>query len=196
MKKFFALVAAFLMGSAAIRNCYLIYNGDVQPVLATWLLFSTATSIGICTYMKADSRKDFVTNIANTMDVVVSFSIFLCLLVFGEGTRYSFTEFEVICIVLSVCTFIYWKISNRAGVANVAINIIMVLAYLPTFVSLLGADVNEEAFSFWGIVLLYSLVAMVIPIKERDKFAILYAARSAALAALTLMLMLRIEFFG
>ncbi|HBO17133.1 MAG: hypothetical protein UR69_C0002G0212 [Candidatus Moranbacteria bacterium GW2011_GWE2_35_2-] len=195
MKRITAVVVSFLMAVVAIRYCYLIKLGEIHPVLATWLLFSLATGVGIWTYMRADSKKDVITNIANTTDVFATWSILLFLLFFGKDTRYAFSPFEILCIASVVAVLIYWRISKRANAANIAINFILVIGYLPTIVWLWKATENTESFSVWVIVLISNLTALYNPIKEKDWFALLYASRAVILVSAIIGLMVRIEFF-
>lgn len=196
MKRITALVVSFLMSVVAIRYCYLIASGEIHPVLATWLLFSLATGVGIWTYMRADSKRDIVTNIANTSDVFATWSILLFLLFFGKGTRYVFNPFEILCVVAVVVILIYWRLSKRANASNIAINVILVIGYFPTIAWLWESVDNTESFSVWTIVLISSLIALYNPIKQRDWFALLYASRAVVLVSIVIGLMVRIEYFN
>lgn len=194
MKKITAFVVSFLMAIAAIRYCYLIIVGEIHPVLITWLLFSLAVGMGIWTYLNADSKRDLVTNIANTVDVFATWSITLTLVLFGDNVGFKFVSFEMLCLMAVIIVLIYWRISHRANTANIAINVILVVAYLPTIKGLWLATENTESFSVWTMVLISSLTALYNPFKERDLFALLYASRATILTSVIIGLMLRIEF--
>ncbi|MFC1622791.1 hypothetical protein ACFL16_00155 [Patescibacteria group bacterium] len=194
MKKISALLVAVLMGMVAVRYSYLMYLGEVKPILATWLLFSLATAIGIWTYFKSDDiKRDAITNSANTVDVVVTWSILISLLFLGKETRYIFTLFEFLCIGTSIAILLYWKISQKAKMANFAINVLLVIGYFPTIVSLYNSTTNTESFSVWIMVLTSQVIALYNPIKERDWLALLYALRAVMLVSVVLGLMIRIE---
>jgi len=193
MKKISALLVAALMGMAGVEYNRLIFLGKITPVLATWLLLSLTSAIGIWTYFKSEGiKRDAITNIANTVDVISSWSILLFLVFFGQKIRYTFTPFEVFCVGTSVVILLYWKISRKAKIANFAINALLVIGYLPTIVGLYNSTINTEDFSFWIIVLTSRVVAFYNPIKEKDYLALLYASRSAILAGVVLGLMIRI----
>lgn len=143
MKKLTAFITSSLMAIFAVRYCYLIVEGEIHPVFATWILFSLATTIGIWTYLSSvDSKKDLVTNIANTTDVFVTWSILIFLVLFGKKVRYDFSAFEVSCILVVVGILVYWKISQKANMANVAVNGILAIGYLPTIAYLWGSAIN------------------------------------------------------
>ncbi len=194
MKKLTAVVASSLMAIVAVRYCYLMVLGEVRPVLATWLLFSIATGIGIWTYLKSESgKKSLLTNILNATDVCATWSILIFLLLFGKNTRYEFTLFEIGCILTSVAILLYWKISKRSNVANVAINGLITIGYFPTMAWLWSSSTNTESFFVWGTTLISCMIAMYNPIKARDRLAILYASRAIILVGIVLGLMVRIE---
>lgn len=194
MKKATAFIAASLMAIFAVRYCYLIAIGETKPVLATWLMFSLATTAGMWTYLRTDYQKDWVTNIANTVDVFVTLSIMFFLLFFGRGIRYDFTPLEAVCITAVLLVLLYWKISHRANIANVAVNTILVVGYFPTVISLWVSNENTESFSAWVIVLVSNFAALYNPIRERDWLALLYATRSVVSVGIVLGLMAYNEF--
>jgi len=194
MKKFTAFIVSFLMAIAAIRYCYLIIIGEIHPVLITWLLFSLAVGLGIWTYLSTDSKRDFITNIANTVDVFATWLITITLLIFGNHTSFKFVSIDMLCVMAVIVVLIYWRISQKANMAYVAINIILIVAYLPTITGLWVASTNTESFSVWTIILVSSLTALHNPWKEKDLFALLYASRAAILTGVIISLMLRIEF--
>ena len=180
----------------AVRYCYLIVGGEIRPVFATWILFALATTIGIWTYLRsADSKKDLITNIANTTDVFVTWSILIFLLLFGKKVRYDFSTFEVICILGVIAILIYWKVSQRANMANIAVNVILAIGYLPTIAYLWRSTTNTESFFAWIVVLVSSLIALYNPIRERNWLALLYASRAVVSIIIIISLMIRIEFF-
>lgn len=193
MKKMTALIVSILMAIVAVRYCYLIITEEIKPVLATWSLFSVATGISMWTYMESENKKGLITNIANTTDVCATWFIFICLLIFGKEMEHGFTFFETGCLTSSALILLYWKISNRGNVANIAINAILIIGYFPTIMRLWKSSTNTESFSVWSIVLLSSVIALYNPMKEKDWLALVYASRAVILVCVILGLMIRIE---
>lgn len=194
VKKISALVVSLLMSVVTIWYCYLIVTGGVRPVLATWMLFSLAVGIGIWSYLRSDSKKDVITNIANTADVGTTWTILIFILFFGRNTSYQFNSFEIVCIAAVIAILVYWRISKRANVANIAINGILAIAYLPLIKWLWTATENTESFAVWNIVFISSSTALYNPIKEKDWYALLYALRAVVSVGIVLFLMIRIQF--
>lgn len=190
-----ALTVAFMMTGMTVAYCYLAVTGETAPVLTSWVLFAVATSLGLATYLKVDKseRGDVVTNIANTIDPVICWVGVLVLAFFGKRVRITPTVFEITCLVGAVAIFWYWKKSDNSRNANLAVNLLLSVAYVPTFINLWYAKENTESFLTWGVALVACSISLINPIRERDFLAKVYAARAITLVVILMSLMLRLE---
>src|SRR3989344_1847954 len=148
MRKFTACVVALLMGAMGARCCWLIVAGGVQPALATWLIFEVAVVLSLTSYF-ATNDSDWVSNIANTVDSVTVTAILGTLILFGDGREWQFGRVEIGCLVAAGGIVVFWRVSRNAMAANLAIQTIMVAAYVPTLVRLWHSPENTESFGVW-----------------------------------------------
>lgn len=193
MEKITALLVSVLMAFVALLYCYFMFFGIIEPVFATWLLFALATAISMWTYLKSNSgEKSIITNIANATDVLATWSIFIFLVFFGKNIRYVFTQFEIFCVIISIAILFFWKISKKSEIANLMINALLVVGYIPLIIHLCNSKINTEPFFVWLLVLASQLIATYNPIKKRKKLAIIYAIRGVVSAGTVVFLIIRI----
>ncbi len=186
-------MAVLLTTIVGVRYSYLTITHQIEPVFTTWFLFTIATSVGLYTYVKSEQKeKGFLTNIANTMDVFVCGPICVCILFFGKSGL-VIRVFDVICIILSITVLLFFFWSKNGKTANICINILIAIAYLPTILNLIKAQENTESLGVWFLILLAQTFALIEPIRKRDFLASLYAGRTFIIVLLLLVLMLRLE---
>lgn len=194
MKKITALVVSVLMAIAITKYCHLIFIGKATPNFSTWLIFASAATIGMWIYIKSGAEKDMLINMANTSDLFVTWIVLIFLVFFGKEIRYKPNLFEIFCIINSVAILLYWKISRKAEMANLAINALLTIGYFPTIIGLYNSKTNTESLLVWTIVWIAQTVSLYIPIKKRDWLAIVYSLRAVIFVGIILVLMIRIEF--
>lgn len=167
-------------------------GGASQPVLMTWLLFAVATSLSFTTYWAADAKRDWQVNIANSVDVVLCWLIFFFVLLGGRRVRLGLNLFEIGCLGASALIFWLWRRTRAHKSSNVALQLLMVVAYLPTYYQLWYARHNTEPLLLWCIVWVACAIALVPPWLKRDRLALLYAGRAFISVSINMALQLRL----
>lgn len=182
-------VAAYC--GAVIWYCYLIYVGGVNTVLATWVMFLATVVAGFLSYMRSPGSRHWSNNVCNAADVVATCAVVVFLLVCGNM---GFRKFDLLCLGLWLVVVAGWMVSKNPRAANVAFNVLLVVAYAPLVEYLArGATENTEPYGTWVTIFLASLVGLVNPVRKRDWLALLYAARASISTAAVLVLMLRLD---
>ena len=169
-----------------------IYNGTVKPVLATWLFLSLAVSISFFT----DFHKTGIVGIsANFFNLVDSFSVITIFIIvlFKKDTRKSFTSFEKWCVGFVTLILISWLITASDVLTHLAIQVILVVAYLPSLAKLWKAKENTEALGTWIFDCIASILGLIIPILQGDILPIIYGVRSVISTILMVIFILRIK---
>lgn len=177
-------VAVYLVG---------IKQGTVKPILATWAFFAFATVLSFLTDFAQTGRAGVAANLFNIIDTGASCTIFVVLLC-KKDIRKSFTVFEKICISMVAVVFIGWIFSGQNIAAHLAVQAIMVIAYLPTLVHLWNAQKNTESLTMWSFDSLASVLGLIEPIKAHSLLPIVYGARSTISTFLVILLILRIKY--
>ena len=187
----FAFGTAILMTVTNIWYIYLIIMGRIHPTFMTWVIFSVAVGLSFATYWSSE-KHSFLNNICNTVDLISVFVITTIIVIFGENIRFNINTFEMICILLSMMILFFWRITKRHEVSNIFLQIVMTIAYFPTFYQLWSATVSSESVITWGILLLASITGVMTGVLGKDKLAIIYSTRSLVMVSILIVLILRI----
>lgn len=192
MKKAAALTTAVLMLVVGGRYSWLTYQGEIQPVLATWLLFYVAIILSFWTYWSSE-KHSLISNVQNAVDTIAVGMILFSIIFLGKNVRLGFNGLELGCLIASGAVLVFWKMSKLHEVSNLTLQGIMAIAYLPTLYQLWQAAKNTESFGPWIVGWIASATALVPAIMDRDKLAIVYAARALIFTSILLGLMIRLE---
>jgi len=172
----------------AIWYCWQIYKRTIQPALAMWTFFSLAVAMSLFTYMNQGSFS-FWDNVLNTTDVILTISVTIAILVFGDRST-RFTSFDKGCLVAVLIIIIFWLISHNDLITNLLIQLIIVIAYFPVIQRFFAAKKNTESFFAWILMLLAPAFALL---SSKGFLATVYSIRAMVCVSLLLLLMIRIE---
>jgi len=193
-----AFLTVSLMSVMYVRYAWLTATGDIQPRLATWLLSAIAVSISMASYLSHRLETDpgrgkmdgFITNAQNSIDLLGTWLISAAIFFSARADAY-FNGFDLVCIGAAVAILVFWRLNRKHAAANLAIQIIMVVAYFPTFYVLWSAGQNTESFVTWGMTWIAAAASVVPAVLDKDKLAVVYSGRAVLLVTLLLLLMLR-----
>ncbi len=170
-----------------------IEKGKVKPVLATWIFFVFATLLSLVTNFKESGVPGLLANSYNVVDTLSVFII--CGVILSRNdSRKIFNTFEKRCLGAVVFVFIAWIISGQNILAHLAVQAILVIAYLPTLVQLWKATENTESVGMWSTNCAASLFGLVEPIKTMSLLPIVYGSRSVISTFIVTVLILRLKY--
>lgn len=169
-----------------------IKKGQVKPVLATWLFLSLATFLSIVTNFRESGVSGLV---ANTYNIVDTFSVIIItvIILFREDTRFTFTIFEKYCLGAVTFVCLIWLLTGQNILAHLSIQVILVIAYLPTFSHLWKATQNTESLGTWGFNFVASIFGVVEPVRRLDLLPMVYGFRSILCTLAVSLLIVRIK---
>jgi hypothetical protein len=191
LKKLFALITVVLMVIANMWYSFLTIKGVIHPTFMTWVIFLIAVSLSFATYWSSQ-KHSLLDNICNTGDMVLVLAVTIVIIFFGKDIRFRINIFEGLCLSLTLVIFIFWKITKSPELSNILVQVIMVMAYFPTFYHLWLASETSESPIAWGFSSLYALTGFITGKLSKDKLAIIYSARSLIMMLIMLYLILRI----
>lgn len=164
-----------------------IHRKEISPTLATWLIFLVGASLSLATYAVA-AHGDFKSGILNTIDVLVALTITLAILRWGSKTV-RLKPFEKKYLIAAAIIVVFWIVTKSAFTANLLLQVLMSVAFLPTIQNLITEKRNTESFSAWSLVFVASSLALYPALHGGNVLAVIYAARSAAITSTVLCLM-------
>jgi hypothetical protein len=187
--RFFSIYAVAIINLVITAYyCILLYKKRTKPALAMWVFFSIAVSMSLVTYL-ADGNFSIWDNILNATDVVLALTVSIAILIFGDNTS-RFTAFDKGCLIAVFVIIGFWIITQNHLTTNLAIQSILVIAYLPVIKRLLTSKSNTESFSVWILMLIAPFIALQ---SSKGIMASIYSWRAIVCVSLLLLLMLRIE---
>ncbi len=134
-----------VLSSLCILAVYLTYyiqvrKGTSVPNPATWLIWTVVILMNSVTYfsfMHGDWLKSLYTAVA----AVCVASLFIFSVVKGKFGRIGWTEWAA----LALCIFVgvLWKTTGNAIVANLALQTVLFISFLPTAIGLLKKELRE-----------------------------------------------------
>lgn len=184
MRNIAALVVAVLMTFFTARYIWLTVRSRIEPTLATWLIFSTGTTLSLASYI-ATGRYSVVSNIANFVDVLMTWLIAITVACSRGRAAAQFSRSEIGCLAGAASIICFWVATGDHRAANLAVQILLLVGYLPTVKRLWRADANTESPGIWLVVWVAAAISLYPPVRDEDRLATIYAAR--ALIAVSLL---------
>jgi hypothetical protein len=168
-----------------------IYRGKVKPTFATWLFLALATILSLITDYRETGAAGLLANSFNLVDTIAVLFIFIIVL-FLKDSRRAFTSFEKGCLAAVIVIFILWLLSGQNVLAHLAIQAILVIAYLPMLVKLWYATENTESLGTWFFDFSASCFGLIEPLRAMAFLPLVYVIRSIISTLVTVILILRI----
>ncbi len=185
----FSLAAVVALNLLILVNyVWQIRKRKIQPALAMWVFFTIAVAGSLITYLSEGSFSP-LDNILNTSDMVLVGFVTLAILVTGDKTS-RFTRFDLGCLAAVTAILVFWLFTRQHAAAHLAIQAILVIAYLPVVRRIWKTDRNTEPFAPWIGMLLAAALALL---SSKGELATVYAVRAIACTSLLLLLMARAQ---
>lgn len=159
-----------------------------KPALAMWFFFSIAVTISLITYLK-DGNYGLNDNALNSLDFILTIFVTIAIMALGDRTTW-FNKFDLGCLVAVLLIVVFWLVSHNHWATNIAVQFILVIAYLPVISRMMKAKENTEPFSVWIALMLAPIFSLMT---SKGELAAVYAIRAIVCTGFLLALMIRIE---
>ncbi|MBI2623723.1 MAG: hypothetical protein HYW65_04115 [Candidatus Liptonbacteria bacterium] len=187
MKDVCAWLVGFVALAFAARYVHQVKQGKVAPALSTWLIFLVGVVLSFITYAVAEKR-DFRSGVLNTVDLVSISFIVAGILMWGER-NVRFKPFEKWHLAASGVLVLYGVCTGDAWNSNLLAQVLIGIAYFPTWQNLVTRKRNTESWSGWALNLTASALALYPAFADGNKLAAIYACRAVTLIICTMFLM-------
>ena len=191
MNEFVILTVSLLNLFILVAYIWMLHRKQSQPSLAMWTFFTIAVAMSLITYLK-EGDFGFWDNVLNTTDLALAGLVTLSILLIGDKSS-RFNRFEWWCLISVVLIIIFWLVSQNHLITNVAIQLILVIAYIPVVRRMIITRKNSEPFIVWIALMIAPLISLIT---SKGMLATVYATRASACTALLLFLMVRIEWLN
>lgn len=176
----------------SVRYCYdILTKPEVRPVFTTWLLFSTATLISFSSYMMNEQEHSLIMILRGLYDfTAVAAATLVTIITKKTGLQRRIDQW---CLGVAVVIVIGWLLSGSHVVANLAIQGIIIVGYLPLLAKLWNAPTKTEPYYYWITQSLFCVVCVVVALQKGDFLASIYNARGLVLTGSVVVLLARID---
>ena len=175
----------------------ILFDPLAKPSAATWLIFVVATGIAFASYRRAGNG-DPVRGRLIIADAVSTWMIFT-VLVLHSRSALRFTRLDVTYLFIAAMIGVFWSWSKKHIVANLLVQGLITIGYLPTIHKLLEHAATEPLYpwllphgaSICGAVLAHMPAEQHTPKSRIDSMlSKVYAWRSIACTGTVILLLL------
>ncbi len=171
--------------------------GTIKPTLPSWCIFTVSVTLVFITAITSGVKP--LENLSNTADVFLVIFLTIVSYLWGKGDNMAWKPVDVGSGALSAVVLIYWwqkrKDVKRNIRANLAMQFVMCLAFVPLLNNLWRATESPESPLYWAIVVVGELLALRIAIKAQRGLSIAYSARAVTFATVAYVLILRLQYW-
>lgn len=150
MSEFFSILAGVLMVLVTILYFRQLRRGTSTPNPATWLIWVVVLGMNSASYFRVVGNDP----IKALLSIVATFGlsvIFVYALFAGKFGKLGWVDKLALC--LSIIIGIVWKTHGDARLANAAMQLVLLISFIPTIVGLLKKEL-EEAPPPWDVAIL------------------------------------------
>ena len=173
MVELFSGLASLLIVLVLVAYFKQVIKGQSTPNPATWLIWSIVCTMNAVSYFLVVKGNLWQSSITIIVAVGLS-SIFVYSLVKGKFGKLGKTE--VICFVSAVIVGILWQITGDANLANILLQGVFLISFVPTVLGLLKRELKEKALPWNLAVVSYSclLISVIIDIENAGWIALVH----------------------
>lgn len=195
MDAFRDISAIFVAGCylfACVFYSFLVHRKKATPKLATWIIFSIATGIGVATSVS----KNIGALHWQVMTLQVS-DFFSCVVItsvlFVYGYHIRLTKFDGWCLAVSGVILILWWVSKDAQFSNLLVQALICIGYAPTVIDIFKEKKHNESFVLWGSYFVASAVSFVPVLLFGELISIVYSTRSTLMLLGMILLLIKFK---
>ncbi|MFA5793030.1 MAG: hypothetical protein WC897_04140 [Candidatus Gracilibacteria bacterium] len=151
----FGLVAGVLMALSSIVYFMQVFNGKSEPNPVSWGIWFFVSIINSFTYFTVVNHNVWQALFAITN----SFAIFTILTyTLLKGVHSKIRQTDLLVVLLTIVVSIFWQITSSDRFANLLLQAIYVISYIPTISGVLSKNAKEH-YMAWLITVIASLFA-------------------------------------
>ncbi len=136
-----------------------VVRGSSVPNPATWLIWVVVSTMNTITYFSVVHGNVFEWTITLVATLGLT-AIFLYSLIRGKFGRIG--EEEILCTALAFGIGIFWRTTGDAIMANIFLQAIFLISFLPTMIGLVRGTLREKPLPWTLATIAYSLLILAI----------------------------------
>ena len=170
-----AILAVILILAGNIKYLLDLINGKIIPTKSTWIIAFSVTSLSISTFLA--TRFDLISGAAGLADFSAATFVLPMIIFKFRHEKIHFARFEKYYLVAALICLMFWLISNNPFQANLLVQILGTIGYLPTIHNILVNKKSHESKMAWTIWLTASFLSLYPAFSQHNFLAIIYTLR-------------------
>lgn len=163
------------ISSIILLSVYVVYfkqvkNGTSTPNPVSWLTWVIASSINVVTYLSVVEGDYWKSSIAIVSNLCM---IGICAYSFYQKKFAKLTLFDFFILVLAILIGVFWQVTQSDRLANILIQIIFVISFIPTIYGLYMGTLSEKPAPWWIAVLAYFIQIIALCISYTGDWLVL-----------------------
>ncbi len=160
---------SFLANMALITVIFMYFKqvmkSESTPNPSTWFIWLVVVTMNTITYYEVVSGDLVLWAITLTQAIGLT-ATFLYAAARGRFGRVGFVE--VLSFLLALCVGVFWQTTGNAIVANLLLQVIFLISFVPTVLGLAKGELRERTPPWDMAVLAYSLMVIAIALDWKE----------------------------
>lgn len=166
---FFAVLGAILYIIAVIE-------GTIETTVVTWIILITASLLHLTIVVLEEGIPKLSLHIVIIVGTLSQIAIFGFVLKSGASTEFTSLDGYILAVAFSGFLFYLWK-RKYAIVSAIAINMAIVIGFIPMWVHLSNGGVTES-FLGWTCITIATTLGCYTPFMQGKHLALIYPLRA------------------
>lgn len=171
---FWAVVLFVTIGT--IAYVYDVSNGTVETTVVTWIVLITASLLNLCVAVLKDGRSAFTLNIMIIMGAIGQSVCLVSVLIADASTNIALLDIAVLGGSFAGFAIYMWR-REYAVISVIAINVAIVIGFIPLWINLWNGGVTESLIA-WACITVAASFGFQKPLCDKKYVALVYPLRS------------------
>ena len=146
---------------------FIVYNkkiisGLVKPNMATWILFSFLSVLNVASYLVI--TQDLVKGLLPLTSTMATLSVLIIAVVKGQFSKLN--VYDNLALLIGGMSGLAWLIFKSAGMANLILQISIIISFIPTYRGIVKGNNTEKIFPWLTWTASYAIMALVVVLKN------------------------------
>lgn len=184
-----------LMSAGTVDYIYRAWIHKSNPALATWIIMEVMILLSFWMYWESP-EKSWSSNIGVTggmIAITVILAGVMAANIRHDELRVAFGKVQKWCLAAGGATVVLWSLTDDPFIYYILVQVIGVVAYIPTVKKLWRAERSTEPLFLWIALLIAFILAIYPAWLKKDLFAWIYLGRTIPTTLLLIWIIIRVK---
>lgn len=142
----------------------------IRPNMATWILFSFLSVLNLTSYLVI--TQDIIKSLLPLVSTIATLSVLVVAVAKGKFSKLN--TWDTLALIIGGISGLAWLIFKSAGVANLILQISIIISFIPTYRGIIKGSNVERIFPWLVWTASYVLMAVVVVFKNGQGIEYVY----------------------